>query len=153
MLFFLSTLFGHLIVSINKQKQTVWSYALTAFLALLFYLLVIPYFSFWGAALITLAAEIGIAVILYIIVGKETGMWPNHVFAASAFASALGMFALLELLSFHWILEIAIGAAIYPVLLLGLSIDRQKILCSILGSNAWYLVERSSYIFRRVFWL
>jgi O-antigen/teichoic acid export membrane protein len=115
---FLSTLFGHLIVSMNRQKQAVWSYAVSAFLALLFYLLVIPIFGFWGAALITLAAEIGITALLYIIVGKETGIWPQQLFAASALGSALGMYALLMLIELHLFIEIGIGLFVYPIFLL-----------------------------------
>ena len=115
---FLSTLFGHLIVSMNIQKQSIWAYGITAFLALLFYLLVIPYFSFWGAALITLAAETGIALILYVIIGNKTNMWPTQLFALSSLGAGLGMFAILTLLSLHWGLEILLGLAIYPLLLL-----------------------------------
>ena len=115
---FLSTLFGHLIVSMNLQKKAVWSYGIIAFLALLFYLLVIPFFSFWGAALITFAAEVSIAIILYIFVGKEAQMWPKQIFALSSLTASLGMFAILSLLSLPWLFEIFLGLLIYPVLLL-----------------------------------
>lgn len=115
---FLSTLFGHLVVSMNRQKQSVWSYGLTAFFALLFYLLVIPVYSFWGAAIVTLAAEIGIAAILYVIVGKESGMWPRNTFAVCAALSGIGMYSILFIINMPLSVEILLGGIVYCLLLL-----------------------------------
>lgn len=110
---FLSTLFGHLIISINLQKKSVWAYGLTAGIALLWYIIYIPKLSFWGAAIITLCAEIAIMVFTFILVGHFTRFWPKLKFAMVTIIASLVMYFILTKLPIHFIGHIVIGAAIY----------------------------------------
>jgi O-antigen/teichoic acid export membrane protein len=62
---YLSALSGHTITIINKQRQMIWGYFSVAVVGLLTYLLLIPRFSYYGAAIGTIVTEVLAAVIGY----------------------------------------------------------------------------------------
>ena len=74
---FIGTFYGHIIVAINKQKQMVWGYAVTAIIGLLIYLTLIPKFSYYGAAWGTVITETIIASICFYFITKNTKIWPD----------------------------------------------------------------------------
>lgn len=63
-----STLFGHLIVALHKQRAVMWVYGVDALLALVAYLIFIPRFGMMGAAWATFVSELFAAVVLGVIV-------------------------------------------------------------------------------------
>lgn len=65
---FLGSLTGHTIVAINKQRQMVWGYLTVATIGVILYLLLIPRFSYFGAAAGTIATEAIIAIIGLVII-------------------------------------------------------------------------------------
>lgn len=69
---FVGTFFGHIIVAIEKQKQMIWAYGLTAILSLIGYLIFIPHYSYFGAAWMTVFAESLIALIGFLVVWRAT---------------------------------------------------------------------------------
>ncbi|MCD4706078.1 flippase [bacterium] len=74
---FIGTLYGHTIVAIEKQKKMIWAYAVTATISLTIYLIVIPKYSYYGAAWATVFAESLIAIICAWMVIKTTKIFPN----------------------------------------------------------------------------
>lgn len=87
---FLGALSGHTIVAINKQRQMVWGYLAVAVIGLLLYFLLIPRFSFYGAAIGTIVTEGLIALIGFIIVKRTMGFrlrW--HIGLKSLMAAAV----------------------------------------------------------------
>ncbi len=113
---FYGSLFGHLIVGINRQRLMTWFYALDAAISLTLYFIFIPRFGATAAALITIFSEAFIAVVAGIIVIKETQVVPSfNIFFRSA-AAALAMGAVIYLLpSFNVIVRIVVGAVCYGV--------------------------------------
>lgn len=65
---FAGSLSGHTIVAINKQRQMVWGYLTVAIVGIVLYLLLIPRFSYYGAAIGTIITEGTIALIGFIII-------------------------------------------------------------------------------------
>lgn len=89
---FLGSLFGHTIVAINRQKSIIWAYILTAILGLLTYIIVIPRYSYMGAAWSTVFVEAFINTILCIATWKMTKFFPSfRVFFKTIMASIIMM--------------------------------------------------------------
>jgi O-antigen/teichoic acid export membrane protein len=113
---FYGSLFGHLIVGINRQRTMTWFYALDAFVSLALYFLLIPRFGATAAALVTIFSEAMIAVAAGIIVIKETQVRPSLNIFFRAAAAALAMGVVLYLIpSLNVIIRVIIGASAYAV--------------------------------------
>ncbi len=69
---FIGTLFGHLVNVIHRQRQMIWLYAIGAILALAGYILLIPTYSYWAAAWVTVGVEAFIAISAITMVLKVT---------------------------------------------------------------------------------
>jgi len=58
---FASCLFNHILIAINRQKIMIWPYTLVALTAVPAYFFLIRWFSYWGAAAVTVYSELLIA--------------------------------------------------------------------------------------------
>lgn len=58
---FASCLFNHILIAINRQKVMIRPYLIAAITAVPAYILLIKWFSYWGAALVTVYSELLIA--------------------------------------------------------------------------------------------
>lgn len=86
---FLGTMFSHAVIAINKQKKIIPAYVFVAVTSVLGYFVVIPNFSYLGAAWVTVYSEIAIAVFSFYVTWKYTKFVPSlHVTGKSIFASA-----------------------------------------------------------------
>ncbi len=74
---FFSTLFGHVIVVIEKQRSMIWGYAINAAIGLLLYALLIPRYGMFGAAWATVATEIVITLLTYCVAYRTTKIVPH----------------------------------------------------------------------------
>jgi len=84
---FLGNMFAHAIIAINKQKKVIKVYIFVAITSVIGYFLVIPNFSYMGAAWVTIYSEFAIAIASFWIVWKYTRFIPNFtVFIKSAIA-------------------------------------------------------------------
>jgi O-antigen/teichoic acid export membrane protein len=87
---FVNTVFGYSIVILNKQKQLIFGYILTAAMALTCYIIFIPRFSYIAAAYITILAESTIFLINIFVSSKTSGFFPSlKNFAKSLFCSVI----------------------------------------------------------------
>ena len=87
---FIGTLYGHTIVAIEKQRKMIWAYGITAAISLSAYFLVIPKFSYFGAAWATVFAESLITIATFWMVTKTTKIWPKSKMVFKAlFASSI----------------------------------------------------------------
>ncbi len=87
---FLGTLFGYVVVSLNKQRTMLWGYAFIAVTSLVGYFLVIPRFSITGAAWVTVYSEMTVMLIALVIVLRTAHVRLSLVrFLNSIFASAV----------------------------------------------------------------
>lgn len=88
---FLGNIFAHAVIAINKQKNIISAYLFTAITALAGYLLVIPRFSYFGAAYVTIYSETVVALASFFIVWKYTRFLPK---IATFFKSLLASFCM-----------------------------------------------------------
>jgi O-antigen/teichoic acid export membrane protein len=118
---FISSLYGHTIVAIEKQKPMAWGYAITAVLTLIGYLIFIPPFGMQGAAMMTLFSEFLIAILTFIVVFRTTHIRPKFLITFKVLLSSLFMYLILVALP-PWpvLLQIAIGGLAYGMILFGL---------------------------------
>ncbi len=115
---FLGQLFGHAIVAINKQRATLWVYALGAIFGLLLYFFLIPKFGALGAAWGTVLVEGVVNTLLFLLLWKHTGYLPHlGITWRVLLASALMSLALWKIPMPHVVLSIIFGAGIYIIFL------------------------------------
>ena len=118
---FFGSLFGHAIVSLNKQKPMTWGYLIVAVITVAGYLLFIPKHGMWAAAWWTLISEVLITAITMIVVMRVSRFRPKLKTVAIAALSALIMYAGLFIIPpTHVLFEVLMGALIYTVALVAL---------------------------------
>lgn len=88
---FIGSLFGHAIIALNKQKQTIWVYGASAVLALAGYIIFIPIYSYFGAAWMTVFSEAFVSCGIIIIFCRFTGFRPGFSSATKALLSSVIM--------------------------------------------------------------
>ena len=69
---FLGGLFGHVIVALNKQRQMISRYGLVALMTVCGYLVFIPIYGAFGAAMMTLFSEFLVAFLAYRVISGTT---------------------------------------------------------------------------------
>lgn len=133
---FIGQLSGHAIVAINKQKETLWVYALGAILGLLFYFLLIPTFGSLGAAWGTVLIEGVVNTILFLLLWKHTGYIPQLGTTFRAlFASLVMALILFFIPSVHVVLSVLIGGCVYGMVLYLLGGIRKEMLREIFSKK------------------
>lgn len=111
---FIGTLFGHVIVAIQKQRAMIWGYATVALTSLVGYIIFIPHYSYWGAAWVTVYSESAIAFLTFLVVYRTTHFVPSgKIFLKSILASLAMSAAIYSLINLNLLILIALGAAIY----------------------------------------
>lgn len=74
---FLGTMFSHAVIALNKQKKLIGFYFFTSLSSLLAYFILIPKFSYFGAASVTIYSETLIAIFSAYCVYKYSHFLPN----------------------------------------------------------------------------
>ncbi len=111
---FMGTLFGYAVVAVNEQKTMIKGYLLGAVIGLSLYFALIPKFSYWGAAWGTVITEIVVASYAYYLVRKRSGQPLTLKVLRPALPPLLLVTAFFYFVSWPlWVLEIAIGGALY----------------------------------------
>ncbi len=117
---FASSLYGHAVVALEKQRAMMFGYATTAVVAVVGYAFAIPRFGMFGAAWVTLLSEALIATLTFILVVRVSGAWPRLTIAAKALTASVLMYVVLSVLpSLPVLAEVAVGATVYAAALLG----------------------------------
>jgi O-antigen/teichoic acid export membrane protein len=92
-LIFLGNIFAHAIIAINKQKKIIKAYIFVAITSLAGYLIFIPSFSYFGAALVTIYSELFIALASIYLIKKYTDFVPSANVLIKAFLASFLMSA------------------------------------------------------------
>ncbi len=103
---FLGNIFAHAVIAINKQKNIIAAYFFTAFSALILYFLIIPRYSYFGAAGVTIYSELVIALASFYIVWKYTRFLPNILIVFKSLAASLFMYLVIFLTQFFGIFNL-----------------------------------------------
>ncbi|MDA3839494.1 MAG: flippase [Patescibacteria group bacterium] len=92
---FMGTMFSHAIIAIEKQKEIIKAYIFVAVTSLVAYIIIIPKFSYTGAAWITVYSELAIGFATFFLVYKYTKFIPSlKVFFKVIMATTLMSLAL-----------------------------------------------------------
>jgi O-antigen/teichoic acid export membrane protein len=142
---FINSLFGYTIVSLDKQKQMVWAYVFVAVVSLAGYILTIPKYGYYGAAIFTVISEALILTFNAIVVIKTVKFWPKLViFSKTILASFFMAIPLYFLANISVILQILIAIAIYSFFIYefkGISREFVKELISIKSKPEHEMIE------------
>jgi len=114
---YVGTVFSHVILAIEKQKQTIWAYMLTAITTLIGYFIFIPRYSYLGAAAVTIYSEILIAILIFSISFYYIRFIPNLSIVIKSAIACLFMGMGLYYLDLTLIPAILISAIIYSSVL------------------------------------
>lgn len=115
---FVGTLFGHLVVAVQKQRKMIWGYASVALICLVAYAIFIPRYSFWAAAWITVFSEGAIALLTFIVTYQTTHLIPSgKIFLKSIAASLLMSLVIYFLIDLNLLIIIVTGAIVYFTIL------------------------------------
>jgi len=117
---FLGTIFSHAVVAINKQKKLIVYYAFTSLTSLAAYFILIPRFSYFGAAAVTIYSETLIAIFSAYCIFKYSRSLPKlNIFLKSLLASLImGIFLYFypnyyQIGAIKLIITIALASGIY----------------------------------------
>lgn len=118
---FFGSLTGHAIVALGLQKPMVWGYAITAVVTIIGYILLIPPFGLWGAAWMTVAAEVLIGILTFAVVYHKSRFFPNLSILFKTIASCAIMYVVLVVLPpMNVLIQITLGGLAYAAALVGL---------------------------------
>jgi O-antigen/teichoic acid export membrane protein len=124
---FLGSLSGYTIVAIGKQRMMVWGYLTVSVIGIATYLLLIPTFSFYGAAFGTILTETLIMAIGYFIILRDRRFRLGAAGALRAIAATGAMAAVLfALKDFGLFINLFAAAAAYLLALLLVGGIRRK---------------------------
>lgn len=101
---FIGTMFSHTVIAIDKQKKMIGAYVFTSISSLIAYIILVPKFSYFGAAAVTIYSEVMIAIFSAICVLKYSGFKASLKTISKAIMAGLIMAAFLYGNSaFNWI--------------------------------------------------
>jgi O-antigen/teichoic acid export membrane protein len=113
---FFNAIFAHAIVALNKQKQTIWAYGITALVGIIGYLYFIPKYGPIGAAAMTVVTEGMVALLVFVMYIRFSSIMPSLRRWGSAILSSLIMAGGLWLLKdVHYLIQIVSAMGIYGI--------------------------------------
>ncbi len=111
---FMNHVIGHTLIAHNRQQRLIWQGVLGVVINLGLNLILIPRYSYTGAAVATVITEAAVLFLMVILVGKELKLWPNLVNPLKILASVFGMGVVVYFLSeFNLIIPMVIGGMVY----------------------------------------
>ena len=133
---FLGSIFGYGTIVLEKQKTAAWIYGLGAVLNFVGNMIVIPQYSYTGAALTTILTELVVSAGLIAIVLKHSRMRLNVNKLLMSALAAVPMAAFLyyfQSLNIAWLVLISI--ALYTVALLGFGVVKLRDMKALLSQS------------------
>ncbi len=112
---FISCTLSHAIIAIDRQKETIKMYVFTSITSVIGYLILIPNFSYFGAAWITVYSELLMCLVAIYYLKKYAGFLPSFKIAGksllASLAMALVLFMCYKLQTISWGLLPLLGIA------------------------------------------
>ncbi|OGH69081.1 MAG: hypothetical protein A3D53_02410 [Candidatus Magasanikbacteria bacterium RIFCSPHIGHO2_02_FULL_45_10] len=115
--------FGHVALTINRQRSVLWIYISDAFISFLAFLYVIPHYGWRGAAIIMIFSELYAGTLITIVTLRYAKTIPSFVaFFKIVLASAIMGAVLYLTTSLPLFVAIVLGIITYAVLIMGLRV-------------------------------
>jgi O-antigen/teichoic acid export membrane protein len=127
---FLNSVMIYTIIAAKEQRRLIWPYVWAVIFNVTANFLLIPYYSFWGAAVITVLTELGVLIFSAYIAKKYLKLSANWVVFGKTLAISVVMGVLLWLFRAWPVTWLVIfGAIIYVALVLATkTVTRQEII-------------------------
>ncbi|MBI2473450.1 flippase [Candidatus Uhrbacteria bacterium] len=110
---FFGTLYGHLVVALNKQRIMTLGYIFVAIISVGGYLWLIPEYGMWGGVWVTLVSEGLIALITFGVVYRSSKALPNPTVFLKSLIASLIMYAVLSQMHVPVMIDLVTGAVLY----------------------------------------
>jgi len=110
---FFGTLYGHLVVALNKQRIMTLGYIFVAIISVGGYLWLIPEYGMWGGVWVTLVSEGLIALITFGVVYRSSKALPNPTVFLKSLIASLIMYVVLSQIHAPVMVDLIMGAALY----------------------------------------
>jgi O-antigen/teichoic acid export membrane protein len=111
---FVGQLFGHTIIALDLQKKMMWCYLIIAIMSLIGYSILIPRYSYFGAAWMTVGAEMLMVILSSLLIFKKTHWLPEiKTLFKSLFASLIMAGAIYLILDLNLLINLIIGIIVY----------------------------------------
>ena len=134
---FTGCLLSHAVIALDKQKKVIAGYIFTAVTSLIGYIILIPRYSYFGAAWVTVYSELSIALFAFYVVRKYSGFrFKPRLFFKSLLASLImgaGVYLLKD--SLNIVVTILLAALIYGACLIFLKTVSKKDLIELTGNK------------------
>jgi O-antigen/teichoic acid export membrane protein len=118
---FIGTLFGHLVVAINRQRVMTWGYVAVAIVSIIGYFWLIPLYGMWGAVWVTLVSEGLIGIITFGLVARVSGAVPRLTITFKALIASGVMYLILsQMPETHVLINLFVGGVVYTATLVAL---------------------------------
>jgi len=114
---FFGNLFNYGIIAVEKQKRTIKYFLITALVSITGYFIFIPKFSYFGAAYMTLFAEVLITIFSYLLLKSFTGWKIKTEVLLKVLLISVLTYLFLNLIIVNFIIELIIGTGVYLALL------------------------------------
>lgn len=134
---FLGNMFAHAVIAVDKQRNIISAYFFVAITSLIGYLFLIPKYSYFGAAYVTIYSEAAIALASFWLVYKFTKFFPSLVVFIKATLASILMYLVINFCYYNFsnnlfiILSLAIVS--YGVILLALGGLKKEDLLSLIN--------------------
>lgn len=115
---FVGNLFGNAVVAVNQQKKILWAYAAIAIVSVIGYLTLIPSYTYFGAAWVTVASEFLITASAIFVVYKATKITLSLEMLFKTILASMVMGATLFLLQGQSLLILLIISPLVYILIL-----------------------------------
>jgi O-antigen/teichoic acid export membrane protein len=99
---FLGAMFSHAVIALDKQKKLIGFYAFTSVSSLIAYFILIPRFSYFGAAAVTIYSEVLIAIFSAYCVFKYSRFIPKFQTVSKAVVASALMGLIIVLFPKSW---------------------------------------------------
>lgn len=114
---FMGSLFTHTVVAVHRQRSMIKYYAIAAGAAILLYIQFIPIYTYYAAAAVTVAAELGIAIAAWLAVRQAAGASVSLALSGKALAaSGIMAIALFSVPNIPVLVSVGLGALVYLIL-------------------------------------
>lgn len=121
---FLGNMMAHAVIAVKAQKKIIWIYIFTSLSSLLAYIILIPRFSYFGAAAVTIYSEVTIALLSTWFIYRHLGFRLRWLSTIKSLGASLLMGAILWLWPSSWssspvglLLTIAMAGSVYLIFL------------------------------------
>lgn len=133
---FIGNMFANAVVALNKQRQMVWAYLSVAILAVVLDWLLIPKFSYMGAAWATVATELMIMALSIFVVYRASKTLPSIKNIWKVLLSAGVMaFAIYIFPNWNFLISLVLASVIYLVVLYGLGGLKKELIREVISRN------------------